>query len=143
MRTFHARSAAFSIVLAVALGPLQSRIYDVTTAHAVIDARPVRPTAVFAPDDSPIYVWFRAEGCPIGMTIHSRWYYLGGDAPLLFADGTLLVDRNDDWGQVNFALAPGTRWSVGEYRVELRADGALLAETRFRIVNGMQSADGP
>ena len=34
------------------------RIFDVTTAHGIVDKKADRPTSVFAPDDNPIYVWF-------------------------------------------------------------------------------------
>ena len=111
----------------------QVRLFDLTTAHGVVDRRPFRPTQVFAPDDNPIYVWFRGDGCMAGTVITSVWFYLETDPPLRFSEGTVVVERPDDWGQFNFELAPGKQWPVGEYRIELRVAGALLAETRFRI----------
>lgn len=97
------------------------------------DNRPFHPTSVFAPDDNPIYLWFRGEGCTIGTTIRSIWFYLETDPPLRFREGAITVDREDDWGQFNFRLTPGKRWPVGVYRIELRVGDALLAETRFRV----------
>lgn len=133
------------VVLALLLGTLaevglfsvrsdaQVRLFDLATAHGVVDGRPFRPTQVFAPDDNPIYAWFRGEGCMTGTAITSVWFYLETDPPLRFGEATVVVDRPDDWGQFNFELAPGRLWPVGEYRIELRVDDALLAETRFRV----------
>lgn len=109
------------------------RLFDVTTAHGVVENRPFRPTQVFTPDDNPIYVWFRGEGCIAGTAITSVWFYLETDPPLRFGEATVVVDRPDDWGQFNFELAPGRLWPVGEYRIELRVDDERLAETRFRV----------
>jgi hypothetical protein len=49
------------------------RLFDLTTAHGVADKQPFRPAQVFAPEDNPIFVWFRAEGCTTGTTIRSLW----------------------------------------------------------------------
>ena len=109
------------------------RLFDLTTAHGVVDNRPFRPAQVFAPGDNPIFVWFRGEGCTIGTTIKSLWYYLETDPPLRFTEGKVVVERTGNWGQFNFELAPGRQWPVGEYRIELRVGDVLLAETRFRV----------
>jgi hypothetical protein len=119
--------------MAIVREPGEARIFDVTTARGVADRTPDRPTRLFSPDDNPIYVWFRAEGCAIGTTIRSIWYYEDTDPPLRFSEGAVTVDVIDDWGQFHFELAPGKRWPVGDYRVELRVGDALLAETRFRV----------
>ena len=113
--------------------PHEIRLFDLTTAHGVVDREPFRPTQLFAPDDNPIYLWFRAEGCTTGTTITSLWFYLETDPPLRFREGVVTVDRPDDWGQFNFELGPGKRWPFGEYRVELRVGDALMAETTFRV----------
>src|SRR6185295_8173714 len=73
------------------------RIFDVTAAHGIIDKRPDRPTRIFAPNDNPIYVWFRAEGCTIGTTITSVWYYLDVDPPIRIREGSVTVEVLDDW----------------------------------------------
>jgi hypothetical protein len=142
MRTPH-RAGFVSLVIGmlVAIGGVGARsngqprlrLYDLTTAHGVVDKRPFRPTQVFAPGDNPIYIWFRGEGCTTGTTIRSVWYYLETDPPLRFTEGEVVVERPDDWGQFNFELAPGRQWPLGEYRIELRVGDALLAETRFRV----------
>lgn len=113
--------------------PPPLRLFDLTTAHGVVDKRPFRPAQVFAPGDNPICVWFRGEGCTTGTTIRSLWYYLETDPPLRFTEGKVVVDRPGDWGQFNFELAPGKQWPVGGYRIELRVGDVLLAETRFRV----------
>jgi hypothetical protein len=114
-------------------GQTRLRLFDLTTAHGVVDRKPFRPTQVFAPDDNPIYAWFRGEGCTTGTTIRSVWFYLETDPPLRFTEGTVTVERLDNWGQFNFELAPGRQWPLGEYRIELRVGDALMAETRFRV----------
>jgi hypothetical protein len=115
------------------------RLFDLTTAHAIVGNRPFQPTQVFAPEDSPIYVWYRAEGCTTGTTIRSIWYYLETEAPLRFSEGTVTVEHLDDWGQFNFELAPGKRWPIGRYRVELRIEDELMAEIGFRIASSVES----
>ena len=114
-------------------GQTPLRLFDLTTAHGIVDDRPFRPTQVFAPGDNPIYVWFGAEGCSVGTTITSVWYYLETEPPLRFTEGEVVVNRLGDWGQFNFELAAGRRWPLGEYRIELRVGGVLMAETRFRV----------
>jgi len=143
MRTPRHRAGFISLLVATLVGiggfPIESdgqgelRLFDLTTAHGVVDRKPFRPAQVFAPDDNQIYVWFRGEGCTRGTTIRSVWSYLETDPPLRFSEGTVTVERPDDWGQFNFELAPGKQWPVGEYRIELRVGEALLAETRFRV----------
>lgn len=109
------------------------RLFDVTTAHDIVDNKPHWPASLFTPDDSPIYVWFRAEGCAIGTTITSVWWYIANDPPVRISEGAVIVEVVDDWGQFNFALARGKRWAVGEYRVDLRVGEAIAATVTFRI----------
>lgn len=109
------------------------RLFDVTTARGIADQKPDRPTTIFAPEDSPIYVWFRGEGCAIGTTITSVWYYVSVDPPIRLVEGAVTVGVVDDWGQFNFELGPGRTWTTGEYRVELRVGDELLAQTTFRV----------
>lgn len=143
MWTLRHRTGFISLVIATLVGiggfPTEGdghgelRLFDLTTAHGVVDKQPYRPTRVFLPQDSPIYVWFRGEGCTTGTTIRSVWFYLETDPPLRFSEGTVTVERLDNWGQFNFELAPGRQWPLGEYRIELRVGDALMAETRFRV----------
>jgi hypothetical protein len=109
------------------------RLFDLTTAHGIVDERPFRPARVFAPDDEVIYLWYAAEGCAIGTTIRSTWLYLDTDPPSQLSDATVAVDRDGDWGQFNFALAPGRRWAPGRYRIELHVDEVLMADTEFVV----------
>ena len=46
-----------------------------------------------------------------------------------------MVDREGDWGQFNFRLAPGRRWPLGRYRIELRIGDTLMADTEFAVVS--------
>ena len=108
------------------------RLFDLTTAHGIVDEKPFQPARVFAPDDI-IYLWYAAEDCAIGTTIESIWSYLETDPPFRLGEGTVTVDRVGDWGQFNFKLAEGKRWPIGRYRIELRVGDVLVAETQFAV----------
>jgi len=43
------------------------------------------------------------------------------------------VETFEDFGEFHYDLAPGKRWSIGAYRVELRIDDVLAAEVPFRV----------
>ena len=81
------------------------RLFDVVTAHRVIDGVPLEPTDVFTPEDTPIYVSFRCDGCAIGMVITSSWWDPGAGAPaaLRQRDG----DGGDTRGFRRVSLRPG------------------------------------
>ena len=123
----------FSALEARSPGAPPPRLFDLTTAHGIVDERPFRPARVFAPDDEVIYLWYAAEGCAIGTTIRSTWLYLDTDPPTRLSDATVTVDRDGNWGQFNFALAPGRHWAPGQYRIELRVDEVLMADTAFVV----------
>ena len=110
------------------------RLFDVTTAHGVFDGAPVEPADLFTPDETPIYVWFRCEGCTIGTVITSTWFYLEPDPPLRFAHGSVTVETDEDFGEFHYELGPKLHWSTGSYRIELRIDGVLVAQAPFRVV---------
>jgi hypothetical protein len=116
-----------------ARSPAALRLFDLTTAHGIADERPLQPAQVFAPDDEVIYLWYAAEGCAIGTTIRSTWLYLDTDPPSRLGEAAVTVDRDGDWGQFNFALAPGRHWAPGRYRVELRVDDVMMADTEFVV----------
>lgn len=110
------------------------RLFNVTTAHGVFDGAPVEPADVFTPEETPIYVWFQCEGCTIGTVISSSWFYLEQDPPLRFAHGSVTVGTLEDFGEFHCELAPGKRWSIGAYRIELRIGDVLAAQAPFRVV---------
>ena len=110
------------------------RLFDVTTAHGVFEGAPVEPADVFTPDESPIYVWFRCEGCTIGTVITSTWFYQEPEPPLRFAHGSETVETSEDFGEFHYDLRPGRHWSTGAYRIELRIDNILVAEAAFHVV---------
>jgi hypothetical protein len=114
-------------------GQTAARIFDVTTALGITDSKPARPTALFTADDEAIVVWYRAEGCGIGTTITSDWYYLDTTGPVRIAEGGVTVSVLDDWGQFTLTLAPDSQWKIGDHRVELGVGGVLLAQTTFRV----------
>jgi len=123
-------------VLAVPFaGPPPIRLFDLTTAHGIVDERPFEPSRVFAADDEVIFLWYAADGCAIGTTIRSTWLYLETDPPSRVTEGSVVVDRDGDWGQFNFRLAPGRRWRLGRYRIELRIGDALMADTEFVVMS--------
>jgi hypothetical protein len=116
-------------------GPPSTRLFDLTTAHGIVDERPFEPSRVFVPDDDVIVLWYAADGCTIGTTIRSTWLYLETDPPSRLTEGSVVVDREGDWGQFNFKLAPGRRWPLGRYRIELRIGDTLMADTEFAVVS--------
>lgn len=75
-------------------------LFDLTTAHAIVDDRPFQAAEIFAPDDETIYLWYAADGCAIGTTIRSKRLYLETDPPSRGAEGTFTVDRPGDWSGV-------------------------------------------
>ena len=118
------------------------RLFDLTTAHGIVDERPFLPTRVFARADRVVYLWYAAEGCAIGSTIRSTWWYLDTDPPSRLAEAAVTVDRDGDWGQFNYALAPGRQWALGRYRIELSIDGTLMGEAEFVVaVPGTSRSD--
>ena len=137
-RTFLGWSLATVLLAASAAIPAAAgrpvRIFDVTTAYGVVNGIPVEPADTFAPEDTPIYVWFRCEGCAIGSEIEASWLYLEQEPPVRFAHGSVVVATEDDHGEFHCELASGQPWPPGEYRIELRVDEVLLAETRFSVV---------
>ncbi len=119
------------------------RLFDVMTARGVFDAAPVAPTAVFTPDETPIYVWFRCDGCTIGTTISSSWWYLGQEPPVRFAHGSMTATTLEDFGEFHCELASGKAWPAGRYEIELRVDnGPALPVTFHVVVNTQQQAAG-
>jgi len=139
------RFSVSTIVLAAALWlpalaatsprPQPIRLFDLTTAHGIVDEKPFEPSRVFAQDDDVIVVWYAAEGCVIGTTIRSTWLYLETTPPSLLTEGTVTVDREGDWGQFNFRRASDRRWPLGRYRIELRIGDTLMAATEFVVVS--------
>jgi hypothetical protein len=132
-------------------GPPPIRLFDLTTAHAIVDEKPFEPSRVFVPDDEAIFLWYAADGCAIGTTIRSTWLYLETDPPSRLTEGSVVVDRQGDWGQFNFRLAPGRRWSLGRYRIELWIGDTLMADTEFVVMSARptvllearRASDGP
>jgi hypothetical protein len=109
------------------------RLFDVTTAHGVADGVPVEPADVFTPEESPIYVWYRCEGCTMGTVISSSWFYLEQEPPVRFAHGSATVRTLEDFGEFHCELGPGRRWPAGSYRIDLHLNDALAAQASFRI----------
>jgi hypothetical protein len=109
------------------------RLFDATTAHGVSDGVPLEPADVFTPDETPIYVSSRCDGCAIGTIITSSWWYQEREPPLRFAHAAVTVQMFEDFGEFHYDLAPGKRWSIGGYRIELRIDDVLAAEVPFRV----------
>ena len=116
-------------------GQAPIRLFDLTTAHAIVDEKPFEASRVFASDDDVIFLWYTAEGCTVGTTIRSTWLYLETNPPSRLTEGSVLVDREGAWGQFNFRRAPGRRWPLGPYRIELRIGDTLMADTEFVVVS--------
>lgn len=118
------------------------RLFDVTTARGVFDAGPVAPTAVFAPDETPIYVWFRCDGCTVGTTIFSSWWYLEQEPPVRFAHGSMTANTLEDFGEFHCELASGRVWPAGRYEIELRVDDEPALRVAFQVVVDTQQDRG-
>jgi hypothetical protein len=110
-----------------------ARLFDLTTAHGIANEQPVDPATVFAPDDEVVYLWYAADGCAIGSTIRSLWFYQDTDPPRQFADASVVIERPGRWGQFNYARVGGTRWAVGRYRIELRIDDEFAGDSYFEV----------
>ena len=113
-------------------------LVDVTAAHGVIDGLPFERTDRFTPDDTPIYVWYRCDGCTIGMVITASWWYLEPDPPLRLARQSVTLNALEDFGEFHRELLSGQRWPIGSYRIELRINGVAAAEAPFRVVVNTQ-----
>ncbi|RJX32748.1 MAG: PEGA domain-containing protein [Desulfarculus sp.] len=113
--------------------PAAGRISEVKAARGVVAGRPLGVSQVFTPEVNPIYVWFRLEGVAPGSQLRSVWYYLGGAAPRRIGQSTLASSADSDWGQFSFELAPGKRWPLGRYRVELHLSGQKAAAAAFEV----------
>ncbi len=128
--------AAMSAI-AVTAAPQEStpraRLFDLTTAHGIENEQPLQPASSFPPEEDAIYLWYEAEGCAIGTTIRSVWFYMETDPPTRLASAAVVVEQDGTWGQFTFRLAPGKRWAVGRYRVELWLGDELAATTEFAI----------
>jgi len=55
------------------------------------------------------------------------------DPPFRLADASVVVEQAGTWGQFNFRLAPGKRWAIGRYRIELWVGDELVASTYFEV----------
>jgi hypothetical protein len=115
-------------------------VSDAQVARGVKDGKPVDPGAVFAPDASPLYVWFRVAGNTAPVKMRGEWHYLGGGGDRIIGktEGELRVGATT----ANFrrTLAEGKTWLAGDYRVDVFADDALAASVRFRIEEGKPTA---
>lgn len=139
------------IFAALSAGHAPIRLFDLTTAHAIVEEKPFEPSRVFAQDDPVIYLWYAADGCAVGTTIRSTWLYMETNPPSHLTEGSVTVDREGDWGQFNFKLAPGRRWPLGRYRIELRIGDTLMADTEFVVASARptvllearRGSDGP
>ena len=76
---------------------------------------------------------FGATAAPSAWSSRRRGGTLEREPPLRFGNGTETVETLEDFGEFHYDLAPGRRWSVGAYRVELRVDDVLAAQVPFRV----------
>lgn len=125
-----------------ALRPPAGRIVAATAAHGIAWGGPVDPTGVFDPDVNPIYIWFRHEGFAAGASVSSVWFF-EGEPPRRIAGASIAIRPPGDWGQFSHELAPGKRWRIGNYRVELRLGETILTEVRFKVAEAAPSALAP
>lgn len=112
---------------------ITGRISNIVTAHDVRGGAAVDISDVFAPDVNPIHVWFRLSGFAPGTTLHSRWTYLGGSAPLVIGAGDFTTVPTNNYGTFNYELAPGKRWPAGEYRIEILLGNTVIGTAMFEV----------
>jgi hypothetical protein len=114
----------------------QVKVFDMLVARGIKDGKPVAPAAAFAPDASPLYVWFRVSGNTEPVKLRGEWRYLGGGQDRIIARGEGMLKAGSAWTNFRRTLAEGKTWALGDYRFDLFVDDTLASSARFRIVEG-------
>jgi len=114
----------------------QVKVFDMLVARGIKDGKPVAPAAAFAPDASPLYVWFRVSGNTEPVKLRGEWRYLGGGQDRIIARGEGTLKAGSAWTNFRRTLAEGKTWALGDYRFDLFVDDTLASSARFRIVEG-------
>lgn len=109
------------------------RIIEVKTARGMVAGRPLGVSRVFPPEANPIYVWFRFQGVTPGSRLSSRWYYLETHPPHPLGGAEVKTKTGSGWSEFNYELAPGKKWPLGRYRVDLHLNGRKAAEVSFGV----------
>lgn len=107
-------------------------IYEMQTARRVESGKPVNPSKVFSPTDSPIFFYFKYSGIAPGSEVRTVWRYLGGEDPdKVEASG--VTKEGDNTARFNIELSEGRKWPVGEYRIDLYINGNKESEAFFSV----------
>lgn len=147
MRIRIAGSLTLACVLALAArSDAQSGTFSIArivACEGVVNGQPVGPTTQFPADIGRIFIWFEATPAPRDIALRTEWYING--AHVDDASYDLMVDRGANSGHVSLGLPAGTRFPVGDYRVELTSSGLVLGSHRFsvRSVGAAVSAPAP
>lgn len=95
---------------------------------------PLRALTGFGADTRQMIASVRVERAREGTRVEARWYFdaQSNGSFTLVDTAEVVLDRRGA-RQVAFSLRPASRFPAGAYKVELRLDGALAAETTFRV----------
>jgi len=116
----------------VAAGPV-----SVTLARGITaQYEPLEPTAVFLPSSNPIYLTFTANGAGANARLRTVWIAtnVGSAAPAgtVLDEASVTLPRGTESGAFNLKQTGGP-WAVGDYRLDVYLNDALLLSAPFTI----------
>ena len=109
--------------------PVTFVVKSVTLGNAIgADKRVAAPASSFAKTDT-IYASVESEGASPGVTLSARWTY---------EDGQLVSEASETIAPTGpaatgFHIAKPDGWPPGSYRVEISANGAVVASGSFSV----------
>ena len=131
---------AASVPFRVAAAAPKVTISQAQVARGVKDGQPVDTGTVFAPNASPLYVWFRVAGNAGPVKLRGEWHYLGGGGDQVIAKAEGELKPGTTTANFRRTLPEGKTWPLGDYRMDVFAGDALAASVRFRIEEGKPAA---
>ncbi|MDD5177314.1 MAG: hypothetical protein PHQ05_12925 [Sterolibacterium sp.] len=113
-------------------------VKELLFASGVRDGRPVGVANALSPDANSIYIWIRLDAAQYQGKLKSSWYFLRPQGPYPIGEGEISLNPRNDWAEFNYALAPGKRWPVGEYKVVVSSGTREIATGSFRVAESSQ-----
>lgn len=112
----------------------EPQVYDLRMATGIGEQGPTGVSQVFAPDTQRIHVWFRFRGLAAGTELRSEWYFGEQGKMQKAAETTTKVqDPAITWGQFNLSINPGSKFPVGQYRVDIYLGRQLQGSAFFQV----------